>query len=402
MSWQNHGGVGPGQGSDRREEKPGWALGFASVGSVALLASLFLPWFQAKFWVTFVEDDGPLEDESRLASPFTAVSTVEDVTAPDPGGPEPGVLAQAVFPWLALVLLVVCCALALAAAVGLGSRRRTGAVRIATVATLLLTAGLLIAASYDLGVTSSPGSSLEPTGPVPGAEDAEVSSIRGYVDPYGTIAVAAVGGLLLAIAAIIGPRVPRSAPAPGWTPPQYGQPQYGQPQYGPPQQGAPQYGPPPGTPPCGPPPAPKHRTQLGAVILTGLAALLCFAGYVFLHWGKKTTFADISSATREYGFDDKPISEAYFAWLGWVVLLMVIGAAVVVLLGRIATVLNPRRMRPIVGSGAVLAVLVHLWTMIDMEDADFGIGFYATALGLVLAAVGSLLPLRSSYPTTAP
>lgn len=399
-------------------KRPGLALAFTAVGSLALLASLFLPWFETKLWISYVGDEeGPIGDDRRTASPFTAVSAVKDVTGPDPSGPEPGILAHVLLPWLAVLLVLTCCVLACLAAYGWGQQRRSKVLRLTTGVALLVTAVLVVLSTYDLGVTNSPGSNLSPEGEVPGVGDAEVSSIRGYVDPYWTIAVAAVGAVLLAIATLIGPRFPRqpsvaqawfpgapvppAMPGPGGAPRQFQQFQPGQqppPGWIPPHPGA--------MPPAGPGMVgtpghqPQFVTQLAALILTGVAAVLCFAGYVFLPWGRDVSFNDISDATREFGLEGKPVTEAYFAWLAWLLLLMALAVAVGVAVGKRPGVVNAKKLRPYLAGGSIFALLIHLWVMIDLngEGADLGVGTYAVALGLLLAVVGTLLPLRMSAP----
>lgn len=141
-------------------------------------------------------------------------------------------------------------------------------------------------------------------------------------------------------------------------------------------------------------------TQLSALILTGVAAVLCFAGYVFLPWGKDVSFNDMSDAAREFGLDGKPVTEAYFAWLAWFLLLMTLAVAVLVAVGKRPGVVNASRLRPYLAGACVFALLVHLWVMIDLngEGADLSVGTYAVALGFLLAIVGGALPLRPPAP----
>lgn len=397
-----------------QERSSRWAMGFAAAGTLTMVVSLFLNWFDVNFWITYVDEEGPLGDERELATPLTAVSVVRDVAGQDPDGADPGVFAQVFYPWLLVVLIIICCALAFAAAHGMRQPRRTTAVRVATVVAVLVAGALLYFSTFDLGVTHSPPSlSLDARSPVPGVGDAEVSSIRGYVDPYPGIAVPGVGALLLLIAGIIGPKVPRRRPA--WGTP--GPPMVPGPngmaapagpapatQHLPPGQVPAQHASPSGVParawlPTG---SFQSTTQLAAVVVTGLAALLCLAGYLFLPWSKKVDFSDLSDAFREYGNGDKPITEAYFGWLGWVALVMVVAVAVVVALGRRPTGVNPRRLRPFLVGATGVAALLHVWVMIDTDGADFGNGAYAVALGLVLAVVGTALPLRTPSQPTGP
>src|SRR3546814_6533412 len=63
-------------------------------------------------------------------------------------------------------------------------------------------------------------------------------------------------------------------------------------------------------------------------LLTTVGALLCFAGFAFLPWAEDVSFNDIGEVARDEGFTDHVYSEAYFGWLGWVLLaLLEIGRA---------------------------------------------------------------------------
>lgn len=142
-----------------------------------------------------------------------------------------------------------------------------------------------------------------------------------------------------------------------------------------------------------------RHTQLVAIVVAAIGALACLAGYGFLPWAyakdDPVTYSDIGEAARDYGFKDKVFTEAYFAWMGWAVLLAVLVVVLLLALGKKPTGVNPRVLRPLLAAGTIAAVLAHLYAVSDL-DGDFAIGAYAVGLGLVLAALATLLPLRSS------
>lgn len=147
---------------------------------------------------------------------------------------------------------------------------------------------------------------------------------------------------------------------------------------------------------------PQHlitrTTQVVAIVLTSLGALICFAGYGFLPWGPDASYSEVGEAVREHGLDGRPVTEAYFAWLGWVILLGLVATVVLVSLGRRPSV-NASVVRPLVATGTVVAGLVHAWVVLDSEALD--IAQVAVGLGLLLSALSAILPLRTSVRMTA-
>lgn len=135
-------------------------------------------------------------------------------------------------------------------------------------------------------------------------------------------------------------------------------------------------------------------------MVAGLGAVLCLAGYGFLPWGPDTTFAEISDSIREHGLEDKPLTEAYFAWLGWAFLVAVAVVAVLVGLGRKPSGVRPKALRPYLAGTALVLTGVHLWVLVDLlnEGGELDAGSVAVTAGLALTTLGSLLPLRVSAP----
>lgn len=399
-----------------RQEKPGWALLFAALGVLSVIPALFMPWVRAQFFIVYERNaDGPLEDRDENAGLFSAVDTVRDVTEHAPRAPDPGTLSDLFFPWSAILLTILCCVAVVIAAVGLRQRRRTNTARSIALVLGAITVLLALAASMDLGITLGDDGGGAATSPSTSAAvkpgEPEVSWSEHNVEPHAGSASWVLGGLFLAIAAMLGPRVVHRLPD-GSTSTQLGDvlaaylmpglPTPVQPMQAPLHSG--RLGPFPGSgyPAALPGGLPhqllRHTTQVSAVVLTGLAAALCLAGYGFLPWATETTFSDIGEAAREYGFDDKPVTEAYFAWLGWAILLATVVMVVLVGLGRRPSGVNPKALRPVLAIGSIGCGLLHLWMMIDLgaEGAEFDVGTYAVALGLTLAVIGTLLPLRTS------
>lgn len=372
-----------------RVEKLGWALPFALLGSLVMVVALFLDWIETQLFVSYDGNaDGPLDDRREVVSLFDAVDRVEDVTGPAPDVSDPGTLATTFFPWLAIALTIGCVVLVLLAAVGLRRAALTNTARIATVLVAAAAFAVAVLAIVDLGLDLGDGArTVSPGAAAPSPGDAtEPSFIAGEVQPWWGYSLWLLGTAVVAIGGALGPRITHTLP-PGAQPSYPGQP--GQPgQSG--QPGQPGWTPHPGLL--------RHTTQVVAIVLTSIAAVLCLAGYGFLSWstsGETVTFSEIGEAARDQGFGDRVVAEAYFGWCGWVVLLFVAAATLLVALGKKPAGVDPRVVRPIVAVGAAGALLLHL-VALGQLDGDLGIAAYAVGLGLGLALLGALLPLRTT------
>lgn len=364
-----------------REEKLGWALPFAILGSLTMVIALFLDWIETQLFVSYDGNaDGPLDDQREVTSLFDAVDTVKDVTGPAPDVSDPGALATTFFPWLAIALTIGCVVLVLAAAVGLRRAALTNTARIATVLVAAAAFAIAVLAIVNLGLDLGDGArAASPRTAAPSPGDAtEPSFIAGEVQPWWGYSLWLLGTFFVAIGGALGPRIKHTLP-PGARP-SYGDGRPGQPGWAP------------------NPALLRHSTQVVAIVLTSIAAVLCLAGYGFLTWatsGDTVTFSEIGEAARDQGFGDRVVAEAYFGWLGWVVLLFVAAATLLVALGKKPTGVNPRVVRPIVAVGAAGALVLHL-VALGQLDGDLGIAAYAVGLGLGLALLGALLPLRTT------
>src|SRR3546814_6717525 len=103
----------------------------------------------------------------------------------------------------------------------------------------------------------------------------------------------------------------------------------------------------------------RHTTTVWAILLTTVGALLCFAGFAFLPWAEDVSFNDIGEVARDEGFTDHVYSEAYFGWLGWVLLALLVVVMVLVVLGVRPFGIRPHRARPIVATTAFLDLVAH-------------------------------------------
>lgn len=376
-------------------EKPGWAIAVTGFAGVAAVVSFFLNWFRVDSFLStgYLEQQGI--DTTRVVAgvdkewvtPFSVVDTVEEMSGQGLDPFTPGSLAGIVFPWLALALTFLCIVVAAAASFGLRRRTRTTVARILAVVLLLLAVAVVGVGCLDLGWREGGMTYAD------GNRGAAEWTSWG-VNPDVGAAVWSVALLLMGIAAVMGPRIVHRLPpgahfAPGTLSPQFA----------------------PGVhPPCGaapmanaPEPAVRVTTNVSAIVGGAFGAVLCLVGYGFLPWGEDTTFSDIGKAAREYGFKDQPLIEAYFAWLGWAILALSVVVLVLLTLGRSTTALKPSMMRPILGIASLVAAACHAWMWIVLADdgAQFEIGAYAVALGLLLTVIAALAPLRRSVRVTA-
>lgn len=407
-----------------RKERPGWALLFVAGGALLMLGSLVLPWVSIR---VFEFSAGVPNFYRRHPGIFDVLNQSEEVRADHPDVSDPSVWGQVTFPWLLIALTVVAIVVAAVAAWGLRKKLLTTLGQIAGLVIVGLVALFVLGATMSLGTSSAEESgggsgggsggsdtSSATTAPrAPSDEPAEESfSIETWPHLGGTVWFG--GAFLLGVATMLGPRVTYLMPHGGqaWTPP--GPPTPGTapqgttPQGTAPQGTAPQGWMPPTAQqpmgqammPTGPPIAVVRRTQVVALVLTLLGVLLGFAGYGFLSWsasGDSVTFSEIGDAARDIGFDDKPVIEAYFAWLGWVVLLLVVVTAALVGAG-LKPVMNPVVVRPILAAAMIGSLLLHLWVLVDLGGNldSLGPGVWAVTVGLALAALGTILPLRTT------
>lgn len=356
-----------------RRERPGLGIAVAVVGTAVALWSLTREWVETQLFVSGGSLPGDIVDRRETVGLSSAVDTVRDVTGTAVDAPDPGSLADLFFPTLAIGLTVLCCVLAVAATLGLRHRALTATARVAAIAVVGLAVLVSVVALVQLGWEPSDGGGAvtaraTTVGPVDQAPEADPATSE--VQPYFGFVFWLAGAALLGCAGALGPRVVHRLA-----------------------DGA--------APATGPPPELRTSTHVAAAVVGGLATVLAFAGYVFLSWGTggpTVTFAEIGDAVRDQGLGDALVAEAYFAGLGWLVLLWLLAATVLLALAARPSGLGARALRPVVVAATVLALLLHLWALFELTDGggDLGVGAHAVTLGLGTALLAAVLPLRTT------
>jgi hypothetical protein len=156
----------------------------------------------------------------------------------------------------------------------------------------------------------------------------------------------------------------------------------------------------------------EQRQTLGivgiAVAIVGAVVLI--SGF-FLSWykiaGQEAKFSDIHKDLSDAGSLAPGLAKAYFGWLAWVLLVLVIIAAVVANLPVGAAVLPMRIVAPVIGLLGVLLTLLALNSYWDKakdtpagQGADLGIfkhsaiGLYLTLAGFIIAGVAGVFGPR--------
>lgn len=364
-------------------------------------------WVKARINLAYEGDEsGPLSNTSERAGLPDATKAVRKVFDQTPDIIEPGGFANAFFPGVAIAVTVICILLSLAGVLGPRRSVVTTIARIALPVAVVAAIALTVLAYFNLGFAL--GSDKVDPPPVVGGDGQSASeapplayfyaSVRPESGPYWWVA----GLVLLAAAVIVGPRKtiqrrtsdPARYPhlATGQYPGQFEPGQYAPGEYAPGHQGQ-------GFPPPGYPPRPVAARP--AVVIAGIAALLCFAGYAFLSWtdtSQTVTFSDLGKAARDGGFGSgKIFAEVYFAGLGWLFLLAAIGIAVALYLGHTGA-LDPLRWRRRLGITVTVALAFHVVAMVQLDADGFGIGVFAVTAGLIALVVAAWLPPRPGYP----
>jgi hypothetical protein len=188
-------------------------------------------------------------------------------------------------------------------------------------------------------------------------------------------------------------------------PPGYGQPGYGQP-------GQPGYAPAPGQPGYGQPgygqpgydrQGPHNRLEesesfgIVGTVLTLLGGILVLVAFLGVEWFKgNISFSDQSNALDQAS-NANGFSSAYFGWLGWFFLILVVVA------GVLSSVPTPAmRVFRIIGVVDGLAAAGLAFLAIDFGDNSryldtlkaTRIGFYFAVIGFALAGIGAAIGPR--------
>ncbi|HEY9562962.1 MAG TPA: hypothetical protein VIR30_04255 [Nocardioides sp.] len=360
-----------------RRERPGMGLVLVCVGALLMVIALFLPWVSAGLieWPS----ENPVAEPDR-AGLFSMVSTVRDATEGARRAPNPGTISSLVFGWLLVVLTAVSILLAVISAIGLRRKVLTTFARALAVVVAAVVVVVCLAGMFDIGAAVPDGPAGETTAS-PSFQDSDSDSVVSRVVADIGFLLWLPGAFVLALGGLLGPRLTFLLPGDdlaGRVLLRTGQPLPS----GVPLQFASQ--------------ALRHTTTVWAILLTTVGALLCFAGFAFLPWAEDVSFNDIGEVARDEGFTDHVYSEAYFGWLGWVLLALLVVVMVLVVLGVRPFGIRPHRARPIVATTAFLALVAHFGMLIDLDavGADLGVAVWTVTLGFLASAIGALLPLR--------
>jgi hypothetical protein len=170
-------------------------------------------------------------------------------------------------------------------------------------------------------------------------------------------------------------------------PPGYGQPGYGQPGYG-----QPGYGPP------GPPNRLEQSDSFGIVgtVLTLLGGILVVVGFTAVDWftgsGGHASFSGIRQLLDSEGGSASGFSSAYFGWLAWTFLVIVVVA------GVLSSVPTPAlRIFRIIGIVDGIAAAGLTFLAINFADGTgyteylkhARLGFYFAVIGFLVAGIGA-------------
>jgi hypothetical protein len=153
----------------------------------------------------------------------------------------------------------------------------------------------------------------------------------------------------------------------------------------------------------------RRRETVGIIGLIGavIGAVLLILGFTALDWynaqGDKLKVSDIHKSLNGTGAPAFP--KAYFGWLGWVLLALVVVAAVLASLPIGSGALAFRIIAPIVGVAGIVITLLALnnfWDKVKEVNGggDFGtfkhsaIGLYLTLAGFVVAGLAGVFGPR--------
>ncbi len=174
------------------------------------------------------------------------------------------------------------------------------------------------------------------------------------------------------------------------------QPGYGQPGYGQPGYGQPGYAPPPGHSPYG---TSDSFGIVGTVmaLLGGVALVVSFTALTwFADFPNDGTFGSVHDLIGKNDSSANGFASAYFGWLAWVFLI------VVVIAGVLASVPSPAlRIFRIIGIVVGLAAAGLSFLAIKLGDGDYTqyikharVGFYLAVVAFIIAGIGAAIGPR--------
>jgi hypothetical protein len=149
----------------------------------------------------------------------------------------------------------------------------------------------------------------------------------------------------------------------------------------------------------------RERTRVIGLLGAAVGAGVLIAGFTALAWyrivGRDIKFSDFHTALSRPGAPAFP--KAYFGWLGWVLLTVVVVSAVLASLPIGSLALTFRIVAPVAGVIGIVVTLLALnsyWNNAKSFLGDIGVfkhsavGLYATLIGFLIAGVAGLFGPR--------
>jgi hypothetical protein len=181
-------------------------------------------------------------------------------------------------------------------------------------------------------------------------------------------------------------------PVPG-SDPQYGQPPYGQP-------AVPGYAPPPDQRRAavanayGSPISSGAKFGVVGATFVGIGGVLLVIAFTAVDWYQQSSFSDLHALFKNANSDQEAgLADAYFSWLGWIMLI------VVVVVGIAATLPTPasgplRALGAIIAAAAIAVTFFSIQLSSGVAYSSFikhaSVGFYLALGGFLLAGIGAL------------
>jgi hypothetical protein len=171
--------------------------------------------------------------------------------------------------------------------------------------------------------------------------------------------------------------------------PGYGQPAYGQPGYGQPGYGQPGYG----APPAG------DSFGIAGTVMALLGGILLIVAFTAIDWfGNPTlSFSDVGNGLDAAGDNANGFASAYFGWLAWLFLVVVVVA------GVLSSVPTPAlRAFRIIGTVVGFAAAGLSFLAVQLSDHNSylyylkhaRVGFYFAVIGFLIAGIGAAIGPR--------
>lgn len=143
-------------------------------------------------------------------------------------------------------------------------------------------------------------------------------------------------------------------------------------------------------------PAPADTFGIAGTVMALLGGILVVVSFTAVNWRSDSNsgFGDIHDGLNSIGNRANGFASAYFGWLGWVFLVLVVVA------GVLSSVPTPAlRVTRIIGTVAGFAAAGLTFLAIDLVDGvtythylkDARLGFYFAVAGFLLAGIGAAI-----------